>query len=71
MTADEVKAARAELGLTQAEFAEAFKVSRRAIGGWEQATRNGHPTGIPPAIALLVRLAVKHRAIRRELGIKS
>jgi transcriptional regulator with XRE-family HTH domain len=34
MTPERLKAARAALGLTQAEFAEAFQVSPRAIGGW-------------------------------------
>ena len=71
MTAEEVKAARESLGLTQAEFASAFRVSLRAIGGWEQGSRNGRPSIIPPSTALLVRFALKHPVIRRELGIKS
>jgi transcriptional regulator with XRE-family HTH domain len=71
MTPEEIKAAREKLGLTQAEFAKAFQVSPRAIRGWEHGERNGRPHAIPPVIALLVKFAVKHATIRRELGIKS
>jgi DNA-binding transcriptional regulator YiaG len=71
MSPDELKAARVQLGLTQPEFAKAFQVSPRAVGGWEQGERNGKPHAVPPPVALLVRFAVKHPMIRRELGIKS
>ena len=71
MTPDEIKAARAKLGLTQTEFAEAFKVDVRTVGGFEQGERNGRPSKMPPSLALLVRLALRHPMIRRELGIKS
>jgi transcriptional regulator with XRE-family HTH domain len=71
MTPKTLKAARAALGLTQAEFAEAFQVSPRAVGGWEQGVRNGHAHAIPAPVALLVRFALKHPMIRRELGIRS
>jgi len=71
MTPEEIKAAREKLGLTQAEFAKAFQVSPRAIRGWEHGERNGRPHAIPPVIALLVKFAMKHATIRRELGIKS
>ena len=47
MTPDELKAARATLGLTQHEFAKAFEVSPRAVGGWEQGMRNGRAHAIP------------------------
>lgn len=71
MTPDEVKTAREALGLTQAGFAKAFQVSPRAIGGWEQGMRNGREHAIPAPVALLVRFALKHPEIRRELGIGS
>jgi DNA-binding transcriptional regulator YiaG len=71
MTPDELKAARAALGLTQPEFALAFQVSERAVRGWEHGARNGKPHAIPPVVALLVRAAIKHPVLRRELGIKS
>jgi transcriptional regulator with XRE-family HTH domain len=71
VTPDEFKAARAKLGLTQHEFAKVFEVSPRAVGGWEQGMRNGRPHAIPPPLALLVRFALKHATIRRELGIRS
>jgi transcriptional regulator with XRE-family HTH domain len=70
MTPKQLKAARAALGLTQPEFAEVFQVSQRAVGGWEQGMRNGHAHAIPAPVALLVRSALKHRVIRRELGIR-
>jgi transcriptional regulator with XRE-family HTH domain len=71
MTPEEIKAAREALGLTQIEFAKAFQVSPRALRGWEHGERNGRPHAIPPVVALLVKFAVKHATIRRELGIKS
>jgi transcriptional regulator with XRE-family HTH domain len=71
MTPDELKLARETLGLTQLEFAQAFQISKRSIGGYEQGERNGHDHSIPKPIALLVRLALKYPAVRRELGIKS
>lgn len=71
MTPDEIKAARAQLGLTQAEFAKAFQVDLRTVGGFEQGARNGRPSKMPPSLALLVKFALKHPVIRRELGIKS
>jgi len=71
MTPDEFKQARIKLGLTQVEFAEVFQVSPRAVGGWEQGERNGRKHAIPAPVALLVRAALKHQSLRRELGIKS
>lgn len=71
MTPKQLKAARTALGLTQAEFAKAFQVSPRAIGGWEQGARNGRPHTIPAPVALLVKFALKHPIIRRQLGIHS
>jgi DNA-binding transcriptional regulator YiaG len=71
MTPDELKAVRAKLGLTQPKFARAFQVSLRAVGGWEQGVRNGRSHAIPAPLALLVKFALKHPIIRRELGIHS
>ena len=71
MTPKTLKAARAALGLTQAEFAKAFQISQRAIGGWEQGERNEHAHAIPARVALLVRFVLNHPMIRRELGIRS
>jgi DNA-binding transcriptional regulator YiaG len=71
MTPDEIRAARAELGLSQAEFARVFNIDLRAVGGYEQGRRNGRPSTMPGPLALLVRLALRHPMVRRELGIKS
>lgn len=71
MTPDELKAARSMLGLTQPEFARVFHVSERAVRGWEYGARNGKPHKMPDVVALVVRFALKHPMIRRELGIKS
>jgi len=71
MTPLELKAARDSFGLTQPEFARVFQVSPRAVGGWEQGERNGRPHSIPAPVALLVRFALRHPMIRRELGIKT
>ena len=71
MTPQKLKAARIQLGLTQYAFAKAFRVSPRAVGGWEQGVRNGRAHAIPAPIALLVRCALRHQVIRHELGIRS
>jgi DNA-binding transcriptional regulator YiaG len=71
MTPAEFKAAREALGLTQEEFARAFKVSLRAVGGYEQGMRNRKPHAVPAPLASLVRMALAHVRVRRELGIKS
>jgi transcriptional regulator with XRE-family HTH domain len=71
MTPEQLRAAREQLGLTQAEFAEAFSVSPRAVGGWEQGMRNGREHAIPAPVALLVEMALRHPTVRRELGIHS
>ena len=70
MTPEELKAARSTLGLTQVEFAEAFRVSQRAVRGWEAGTRNGRAHEIPQPIATLVQMALRHQIVRLELGIR-
>jgi transcriptional regulator with XRE-family HTH domain len=70
MTPQKLKAARERLGLTQHQFAKAFQVSPRAVGGWEQGVRNGHAHAIPAPVALLVRFALKYPDVRRKLGIR-
>ena len=71
MTPEELKAARGKLGLTQAEFAKAFQVSPRAVRGWEGGTRNGRAHEMPAPMAKLVEMALRHRTVRLELGIRS
>ena len=60
MMPDEVKEARAALGLTQKQLAEALelesKLSKDTVRGWEAGRRAvGGPEGV--AIRLLVRMA--------------
>jgi DNA-binding XRE family transcriptional regulator len=69
MTPDEIKSARATFDLTQEEFAKAFLVSKRAVGGWETGHRNGKPHAVPEPVACLIKLALKYDNVRRELGI--
>jgi DNA-binding transcriptional regulator YiaG len=71
VTPEQLKSAREKLGLTQPEFAKAFDVSLRAVGGWEQGVRNGRAHTIPAPVALLVKMALRHPNVRRELGIRS
>ena len=71
MTPEELRAARAAFGLTGAEFAQAFDVTARTVRGWEAGHRDGKPSPVPRPIAVLVRLALKHASVRRELGIPS
>jgi hypothetical protein len=41
------------------------------VRGWEagRRDRNSEPVVVPRPIAVLVRLALKHASVRRELGI--
>jgi transcriptional regulator with XRE-family HTH domain len=73
MTREELRAAREAFGLTGAEFARVFDVSERTVRGWEKGRRDikSNPVVIPRPIAVLVRLALKHASVRRELGIPS
>jgi DNA-binding transcriptional regulator YiaG len=65
MTPDELREARKSLGLTARQFAAVFDVNERTLLSWER----GEPRGpIPKPIAILVRLAVKHPLVRRELA---
>lgn len=59
--AEDVKALRRFLGMTQSELAVAMGISIHTLRGWEQGRRR--PEG--PAIALL-RIAAKHPRIIRE-----
>jgi transcriptional regulator with XRE-family HTH domain len=71
LTPEELKAAREQLGVTQPELAKALEVSLRAMAGWEQGVRNGRTHAIPAPVAILVKLALRHQIVRRELGIRS
>jgi transcriptional regulator with XRE-family HTH domain len=73
MTGEELSAARKAFGLSGAEFARVFDVSERTVRGWEagRRDRNSEPVVVPRPIAVLVRLALKHASVRRELGIPS
>jgi DNA-binding XRE family transcriptional regulator len=71
VTPDELRQARATLGLTAVEFARVFDVNERTLRSWEYGVVHGKPSPIPRPIALLVRLALKYASVRRELGIAS
>src|SRR5262252_6989661 len=71
MTAAEFRLARKALKLTFADVSRLFELNERTVRGWERGKRNGKPAPVPYAISLLMRLAVKHGIIRRELGIGS
>ena len=47
MTADELRAARNQLGVSGAEFARAFDVSERTLRSWEGAIRNKRLIPVP------------------------
>lgn len=58
---EDIAALRKFVGLTQAEFAQAMKISIHTLRNWEQGRRK--PEG--PALALL-RIAARHPRIIRE-----
>jgi transcriptional regulator with XRE-family HTH domain len=57
MTGQELRAARAELGLTQASLAAALGISRSQLINFEHGVhrQSGRPCPIPRAIELAVR----------------
>jgi len=59
----EAAQARAQAGLSQAQFATLLGVSVRTIQDWEQGRRE--PTG---AAKTLLRVAVAHPSVLRELA---
>ena len=58
---NEVVEARQSAGLSQAEFASAFHISKRTLQEWEQGRRS--PSGAAQA---LVRIAKHHPDVLRE-----
>lgn len=58
-----VAAARAQVGLSQREFAGLLGVSARTLQDWEQGRRE--PTG---AARTLLQVAVRHPEVLRELA---
>jgi len=58
---EDIVALRRFVGLTQAQFSRAIRISVHTLRNWEQGRR--HPEG--PAIALL-RIAARHPRIIRE-----
>jgi transcriptional regulator with XRE-family HTH domain len=69
MTADELRQARSQLGVSGAEFARAFDVSERTLRSWEGAIHNKRLIPVPRTVAILTKLALKNPSIRRELGL--
>ncbi len=59
---NEVVKARQSTGLSQAEFADALKISKRTLQEWEQGRR--FPSGAAQA---LIRIAERHPDIVREV----
>ena len=64
MTPSEMKEARRKLGLSASQFATAFGIHTRTVFGWENER-----FAIPRVASLLVTLAVRHKNVRRDLGI--
>jgi len=58
---NEVAQARQKTGLSQAEFAEALRISKRTLQDWEQGRRS--PSGAAQA---LIRIARRHPEVVRE-----
>ena len=71
MTPNELRRARAKLGLTGRELGIALDVNDRTVRAWESGQRDDKPCPIPRSIAVLVRLALTNPSVRRELGIVS
>lgn len=60
----DVRAARRKLGLSQAKFAAAFKISPSTLRKWEQGTRQPHG----PARVLLTVIDKEPEAVKRALA---
>jgi DNA-binding transcriptional regulator YiaG len=61
MDADDLKAARARLGLTQAQLAAELGVHAMTVSKWETGQR-----GIPEPVARLVQRLVTERRTKRR-----
>ncbi|HLY36853.1 MAG TPA: helix-turn-helix domain-containing protein [Candidatus Binatia bacterium] len=61
MNAEEVKAVRGKLGLTQVEFASQVGVQRNTVWRWEAGTLT-----IGTTAAILIRLLAKQAAKKRR-----
>jgi len=60
--ANDVVAARLKSGLSQAQFAEALRISPRTLQQWEQGRR--HPSG---AAETLLKIVARHPEVLREV----
>ena len=57
MTADELRAARLALKLSQRELAALVGVNWRTVAGWEAGSRNHKPTVVPKPVAVILQSA--------------
>lgn len=64
MSPGELKDARRSFGLTAEELGRLLGFASKSISRYEMGHRP-----IPQALAILVRLLVKFRAVRAELGV--
>jgi DNA-binding transcriptional regulator YiaG len=69
MTPDEFRRGRERLGLTTRELAALFDVNDRTLRSWEYGTVKGRPSPVPQPIAMLMRLILRHQAVRMDLGL--
>lgn len=64
MNGEDMRRSRLALGLSELALGQALDVNDRTVRRWE---RDGQK--IPLTVAILMRLALKSRSVRRELGI--
>jgi len=68
MTAAEVRAIRAELGLTQAQLGDALGVDGRAVRRWETEPGKSSAQPVPEPMARILRLARRTPGLIQNLA---
>jgi DNA-binding transcriptional regulator YiaG len=70
MTADELKEARQQLGLSVNGMADLLGVDERTLRAWEFGERHGKPNSVPGPVALLVFILLNCKPARKLVGIE-
>jgi len=69
MTADELKAARRELGLSVNDLADLIDVDERTLRAWELGERHGKPIFVPGSVSLLMYVLLNCQPARELLNL--
>ena len=69
MTADELKDAREQLGLSVNGLAELLEVDERTVRAWEFGERHGKPNTVPGSVSLVMFILMNCKPARKLVGL--